>query len=137
LSQLLYHYTQAALKKAQEKMKRQADRKKGEVEEYWEGNLVLLNTKDLKWQIEGRQMEKLTERFLEPYKIKKVISTNVVELKLLRIVKIHPVVNVSRIRRYKEQVQGQKKQPTLLVIIEGEKEYEVKRMMNKRRRYGK
>ena len=118
-------------------MKRQADRKKGEVEEYWEGNLVLLNTKDLKWQIEGRQMEKLTERFLEPYKIKKVISTNVVELKLLRIVKIHPVVNVSRIRRYKEQVQGQKKQPTLLVIIEGEKEYEVKRMMNKRRRYGK
>ena len=39
---------QAALKKAQEEMKRQADRKKGEIEEYQEGDLVLLSTKDLK-----------------------------------------------------------------------------------------
>jgi len=39
---------QAALKKAQEEMKRQADRKKGEIEEYQEGDLVLLSIKDLK-----------------------------------------------------------------------------------------
>jgi len=48
---------QAALKKAQEEMKRQADKKKGETEEYWEGDLVLLSTKDLKWQMKGRQMD--------------------------------------------------------------------------------
>jgi len=36
---------QAALKKAQEEMKKQADRKKGEAEEYRVGNLVLLSTK--------------------------------------------------------------------------------------------
>jgi len=60
-----------------------------------------------------------------------------VELELLRTVKIHPVVNVSRIRRYKKQVQGQKKQPALLVIIEGEEEYEVEKVINKRKRYGK
>ena len=59
------------------------------------------------------------------------------ELELLRTVKIHPVVNVSRIRRYKKQVQGQKKQPALLVIIEGEEEYEVEKVINKRKRYGK
>jgi len=51
----------------------------------------------------------LTERFVGPYKIKKVISTNVMELELPRTVKIHPVVNMSRIRRYKEQVREQKK----------------------------
>jgi len=44
---------------------------------------------------------------------------------------------MSRIRRYKEQVRGQKKQPALLVIIEGEEEYEIEKIMNKRKRYGK
>ena len=47
-------------------------------------------------------MEKLTERFVGPYKVKRLISTNAVELELLKMVKIHPVVNVSRIRTYKE-----------------------------------
>ena len=70
---------------------------------------MLLSTKDLKWQMKGRRTEKLTEQFVGPYKVKRVVSTNAVELELLRMVKIHPIVNVSRIRRYKEQVRGQKK----------------------------
>ena len=45
---------QAVLKRAQEEMKRQVDRKKREVKEYWERDLVLLSTKDLKWQIKRR-----------------------------------------------------------------------------------
>jgi len=45
----------------------------------------------------GRRTEKLMERFVGPYKIKKIISSNTVELELPSIVKIHPVVNVSRI----------------------------------------
>jgi len=72
-----------------------------------------------------------------PYKVKRVVSTNMVELELPRMIKIHLIVNVSRIRRYKEQVRGQKKQPILPVIIEGEEEYEVEKVMNKRKRYGK
>jgi len=87
--------------------------------------------------MEGRWTEKLTESFVGPYKVKRVISTNMVELEMPKTVRIHPVVNVSRIRRYKEQVQGQKKQLALPVIIEGKEEYEVKKIMNKRRRYEK
>jgi len=45
----------------------------------------------------GRRTEKLMERFVGPYKIKKIISSNAVELELSSIVKIHLVVNVSRI----------------------------------------
>ena len=45
-----------------------------------------------------------------PYKIKKVISTNAIELELPRTVKIHLVVNVSRVHKYKDQVEGQKKE---------------------------
>jgi len=128
---------QVALKKAQEEMKKQANRKREEAEEYQVGDLVLLSTKDLKWQMEGRRTEKLTKRFVGPYRVKRVVSTNIVELELPRMVKIHSVVNISRIRRYKKQVPEQKKQLVLLVIIEEEEEYEVEKVINKRKRYDK
>ena len=87
----------AALSKVQEDMKKYADRHRGEVEEYRVGDLVLLSTKDLKYQMVGRRMEKLTERFVGPYKVKLIVSTNAIELELPSTVKIHLVVNVSRV----------------------------------------
>ena len=96
----------AALGRAQEDMRRYADRHRGEAVEYKVGDLVLLSTKDLKWQIVGRCSEKLVERFVGPYKIKAIISSNVVELELPTTIKIHLVVNVSRIKQYVDQVNG-------------------------------
>jgi len=87
-----------ALGKAQEDIRRYADRHRSEVVGYKVGDLVLLRTKDLKWQMVGWHSEKLVERFVEPYKIKAIISSNVVELELLATIKIHPVVNVSWIK---------------------------------------
>ena len=98
-----------ALAKAQEDMRKYADRHRSEAIEYKVGDLVLLSTKDLKWQMIGRRSEKLTERFVGPYKVKAIISNNAVELELPTTVKIHPVVNISRIRRYTSQVNGQRK----------------------------
>ena len=51
----------AVLEKAQEEMKKFADKRQREGEEYRVEDLVLLSTKDLKWQIKGRRLEKLTE----------------------------------------------------------------------------
>ena len=51
----------AALGKVQEEIKRYVDRKQEEVKEYKIGNLVLLSTKDLKWQIVEKRSEKLIE----------------------------------------------------------------------------
>jgi len=118
-------------------MKKYADKKRSDVEEYKVGDLVMLSTKDLKYQMVGRRTEKLMERFVGPYKIKKIVSSNAVELELPSTVKIHPVVNISRIRRYIGQVEGQKKEQPLPVIIEGEEEWEVERILNKRRVRGK
>jgi len=118
-------------------MKKFADRKREKEEEYRVGDLVLLSTKDLKWQIKGRRSEKLTERFVGPYKIKGIISSNAIELELPRTIKIHPVVNISRVRLYKPQVEGQKKTPPKSVIIKGEEEFEVKKILNKRVIWGK
>ena len=70
------------LQKVQEDMKRYADRERGEVEEYQVGDLVLLSTKDLKYQMTERHMEKFTERFVGPYRVKAIISSNVIELEL-------------------------------------------------------
>ena len=112
----------AILEKVQKEMKKYTDRKKGKADDYKVGDLVMLSTKDLKYQMVGRRTEKLTERFVGPYKIKKIISSNAVELELSSTVKIHPVVNVSRIQWYVEQVEGQRKEKPAPVIIEGEEE---------------
>jgi len=126
-----------ALEKAQKEIKKFADRKRGEGEEYKVGDLVLLSTKDLKWQMKGRRLEKLTECFVGLYKIKGIISSNAVELELPKSIRIHPVVNISRVRLYKPQVKGQKKIPPKSVIIEGKKEFEVEKILNKRIVQGK
>jgi len=52
-------YTKAVLGKAQEDMKKYADRKRAEVNEYKVGDLVMLSTKDLKYQMVGRRTELL------------------------------------------------------------------------------
>jgi len=64
----------------------------------------------------------LTERFVGPYKIKKIVLTNIVELELPSTIRIHPVVNVSRIRRYIGQVKGQRREQPAPVIIKEEEE---------------
>ena len=65
--------------------------------------------KDLTQQMRNREMKKLMEKFMRPYKIKKIISENVVELKLLVSMKTLLVVNMNRIALYQEQVEKQKK----------------------------
>jgi len=111
-----------ALGRVQKEMKKYADRKREEADDYKVGDLVMLSTKDLKYQMVRRRTEKLTERFVGPYKIKKIVSSNAVELELPTTVKIHLVVNISRICKYVGQVEGQKKEQPAPVIIEGEEE---------------
>jgi len=73
------------------------------------------------------------ERFVGPYRVKAIISSNAVELELPSMVKIHPAVNVSRIRRYTSQVKGQQKEAPQPIVIEGEEEWEVEKILNKRK----
>ena len=63
----VHEEAEAALKKSQEEMRKYTDRKRSEVKEYKVGNQVLLSTKDLKYQMKRRQLEKLTEQFMGSY----------------------------------------------------------------------
>ena len=48
----------------------------------------------------NKEMKKLMEKFVELYKIKKIISENTIKLELPILMKIYLVVNVSRIAMY-------------------------------------
>ena len=122
----------AVLKKAQEKIKRYIDQKQKKVEKYKIRDLVLLSTKDLKQQMVRRRLEKLTKQFMKLYKVKGIISTNVIELELSSSIKIHFVVNISQVWLYRPQVEEQKKTLPKLVIIREKKEFEIEKILNKR-----
>ena len=106
-----------ALRKTQEEMKRYADRGRKEMEKWKKGDRVLLSTKDLVFK--ERPSRKRTKRYVGPYAIEKVVSLNVVKLQLPSSIRIHPVVNISRIVHYKEQVKGQKKEEGKPIKVEG------------------
>jgi len=127
----------AALVKSQEEMKRQVDRSRKEAEKYRVGDKVLISTKDFSAELMKRATKKLTEKFIGPYMIKKIVSENAVELELLVSLRVHPVVNVRRLVKYREQVEGQKKIPPPPVKIAGEKEYEVEEILDRQERRGK
>jgi len=91
----------AVLGKAQEEIKKFADRKQGEEEEYKVGDLVLLSMKDLKWQIKGKRSKKLTKCFVRLYKVKEVVLSNTIEIELPKSMRIHPIINISQVQLYK------------------------------------
>jgi len=78
-------------------MKQDVDRRKKKGKKYHKGDLVMLSTRDLKWQMKERRIKKLTKQFVDLYKIKRVILANAVKLKLPATIKIHPVVNASKV----------------------------------------
>ena len=71
------------------------------------------------------------------YKVKRMVLTNVIKLELPITIKIHLVVNVSRVWLYKPQVEGQKVVPPQPVVIDGEEEYEVEKILNRRKIQGR
>ena len=127
----------ATLVKSQEEMKRQADRNRKEAEEYRVGDKVLISTKDFLMELMKRATKKLTKKFIEPYVVRKIVLENAVELELPTVLRIYLVVNVRRLVKYQEQVEGQKKIPLLPVEVDGEKEYEVEKILNRQERRGK
>ena len=67
-------------------------------------------------------MKQLTERDMGLYIVQEVISRNVVKLKPLVSMRIYPVVNISRVVRYREPVKRQKVEELKLVEVDIVKE---------------
>jgi len=56
--------------------------------------------KDLLIEWIKRFTRKLTEKYIRPYIVKRIVSENVVELEFLIAMKVHSVMNVRRIVKY-------------------------------------
>ena len=63
----------------------------------------MLSTRDLVFK--EKLVKKLTEMYIELYVVEEVVLKNMVKLKLLATMRIHLVVNVSWIMRYREPVE--------------------------------
>ena len=74
----VHEETGTVLKKAQENMKRQADKGRKEIKDWKKGDRVLLSTKDLVFKEEPAR--KLVDQYIGPYTIEEVVFTNVVKL---------------------------------------------------------
>ena len=59
--------------------------------------------------------------------------SNAIKLWLPSLIRIHLVVNVNRIVRYREQVKRQKKEEEKPVEVDGVEEWEIERILNKKK----
>ena len=85
-----------ASEKAKLSMKIQVDRHRNPAPDYQVGQQVWLFTDNL--CMLNRASKKLTEKWIGPYEVTRVTPPNAVELKLPKTLRIHLVVNVSRVK---------------------------------------
>ena len=62
----------------------------------------------------------------------KIVSSNAIELDLLPTMKIHPVINMSCVKPWKQPMEGQNKLAPPPIEIQGEEEYEVEEVLDSR-----
>jgi len=91
----------------------------------------MLSTKDLMFK--ERLVKKLIERYVELYVVGEVVLKNMVKLKLPASMKIHSVVNISRVVIYRELVKRQRVEELKPVEIDRVEEWEVEKILNKRK----
>ena len=88
--------------RAQAEQKRYADQHRRD-ERFSVGDEVLLSTRDLALAADSNRQRasKLTARFVGPFRVTKAIGDNAYELALPANMRVHPVQNVSKLRRYR------------------------------------
>ena len=114
----------AASEKAKITMKLQADKHCSVAPIYKIGDWVWLSMENLCMLIQASK--KLTEKWIGPYEISSVMP-NVIKLKLPKTLRIHPVVNISRVKPYLGPLPSQPvSRPGPIHVTENRnKEYEV------------
>jgi hypothetical protein len=126
---------QDSLRDAAEDMKKYADEHRAEQPAYQVGDSVYLDGSHI---ATTRPSKKLEDRRYGPYKIAKVISPTAMRLSLPSRMHIHPVFHVSKLR---PAVINRDLHPDAAtrpgpVLVEGEEQYQVERILDSRYRAG-
>src|SRR6476661_2781021 len=126
---------------AQADQKRFADRHRRD-ERFAVGDEVLLSVKDLALAADPghKRAAKLTARFVGPFKVTKVVNDHADELELPPQLRIHPVQNISKLRRYRHSPAAFDGRPVPVdrpppdyIDPAGDAEFHVERILAKRR----
>jgi hypothetical protein len=96
---------------------------------------VMLSTVNFRNMNPSRTV-KLMPRYIGPLKIKKVVSSVAYELELPPTLRIHPVFHVSKLKLYRNDDRYEREQVMrpAPVLVDGEQEYEVERILDRRER---
>ena len=110
--------------------------------EFQEGDQVMLSTQNLLPAVDLKRVsQKLTPRFIGPYKVEKKVSTTAYKLSLPPNIKVHPVFHVSLLKHYSpNKFEGRKEMPPppeFFISPNSEPEFEVEKVLDKRTYYRK
>ena len=126
------------IEKAQTRQSKYADQHRRDVK-LVVGDQVLLSTKHLKLVGADKRTPKFACQYLGPFKIKRVANANAYELDLPAAMRIHPVLNVSRLKVYHDGKASFPSRPTPnsrpppeVTFENGDGQYEVESILAKR-----
>jgi hypothetical protein len=128
----------ANLEKAQQRQAKYADRHRRAVT-FKVGDPVLLSTAHLKLLGSEKRTPKFTYKYLGPFKVKRVVNDNAYELDLPSQLQIHPVLNIDRLKPYRDgrlafpaRPQANHRPPPEVTLENGAALFEVESIIAKR-----
>ena len=129
-------HARLAIEKAQARQSKYTDEHRRAVV-FAVGDRVLLSTKHLKLVGADRRTPKFASQYIGPFRIVRVVNANAYELDLPARMRIHPVINITRLKQYHDGLSAFPARPVPNPrpppeIIDGEERYEVESILAKR-----
>ena len=123
------------MKYAQARQIEGADRSRTPAPVFRQNDLVWLDSRNIRTE---RPSRKLENKFLGPYKVTRAIGTHAYEIDIPNTMRNHRTFPVSLLYpAANDPLPGQTTPPPLPVIVDGEENWEVKEVLDSRRRRGK
>jgi hypothetical protein len=126
------------IEEAQQRQKHYADLHRRDVQ-FQPGDAVLLSTEHLRLAGDDTRTPKLSAKYIGPFTIKRVVNDNAYELDLPPSLQIHPVINITRLKPYRDGAQlfpsrppPDERPPPEIIDENGEESYEVEEIMGRR-----
>ena len=120
----------AAIKKAQERMKKYYDQKRVPAPEFKVGDQVYVDGSKVE---QNRPSEKLNDRRVGPYTIVEKVGSSAYRLELPAGSRTYPVFNETELTLYHEPPPHRREKRPPAVIVDGAEEWEVEEVLKKRK----